>query len=138
VEDVEMAAPVLPAEPLRHPHVSGPVGRRAVRTATAACHLLRRRGWRTGLAEFRIAGESDVRLLAESPGGGMTVELLCPCSETSDDVGPWAAARIGSDAHRTVWCGPSRGCSAETLARFVDDLARLPDGALGSRYRRCG
>jgi hypothetical protein len=42
------------------------------------------------------------------------------------------------DDERTVWCGPDRGCTAETLVRFIDDLVRRSDGELEERYRLCG
>lgn len=142
-----MAAPVLPTPVLPIPvqptrsseraPVSGPRGRKAMQTATAACRLLRRRGWTTSLAGFRVVGDTDVRLLAVFSDSPAAVELLCPCPDAPDDGGPWAAVRVRPE-ERTVWCGPDRGCTAETLVRFIDDLGRRPDHELRERYRLCG
>jgi hypothetical protein len=99
--------------------------------------MLRRQGWITSMAGFRVVGDTDVRLLAVPTGSDTTVELLCPCPEGPDDAGPWAAVRVRDD-ERTVWCGPDRGCPAETLVRFIDDLVRRADGELAERYCLCG
>lgn len=127
-----------PSPPPRHGPVAALRGRRALRTASIACRLLRRRGWTTRLTEFRIAGDVDVRLLAALPDKAVAVELLCPCPDDADGVGPWAAVRIRAEDDRTVWHGPDRSCTAATLARFIDDLARRPDPDLGRSYEMCG
>jgi hypothetical protein len=136
-----MPSSVLPTSPAlpspRTAPLSGPRGRRAMQTATEACRLLRRRGWTTSLAGFRVVGDTDVRLLAVSPGSAVAVEVLCPCPDTPDDDGPWAAVRVEGE-ERTVWRGPDRTCTTETLVRFVDDLIRRTDGELAQRYRFCG
>lgn len=131
-----LSIPSLVPSP-RRAVASGPRGRRALRTATVACRLLRRQGWTTSLAGFQVVGDTDVRLLAVPSRSDTTVELLCPCPEGPDDAGPWAAVRIRDD-ERTVWCGPDRDCTAETLVRFIDDLARRSHPELAERYRLCG
>jgi hypothetical protein len=136
-----MATSVLPTPSVlpvpRRPPLCGPRGRRAMQTATLACRLLRGRGWTTSLTGFRVAGDTDVRLLAVSPHSAVAVELLCPCPDTPDDAGPWAAVRIREE-ERVVWRGPHRNCTAETLARFIDDLLGRPDEEPPQRYQLCG
>ena len=134
-----MAAPVLPTPTpaARRAVLCGPRGRRAIDIAATACRLLRRRGWTTSMAGFRVIGDTDVRLLAGSPASTVSVEVLCPCPDSPDDAGPWAAVRIRED-DRTVWRGPDRDCTVETLVRFVDDLVRSPDAELAQRYQFCG
>lgn len=137
LKDVEMVTSVLLTPSPRRALLGGPRGRRAMRKATAACHQLRRHGWASSLTGFRVMGDTDVRLLAVSPGSAASVEVLCPCPDEPDDAGPWAAVRIREE-ERTVWRGPDRSCTVEALVRFVDDLARRPDAELAQRYESCG
>lgn len=142
-----MATPVLSTSPLapagseltlpRRGPFCGPRGRRAMKTAALACRLLRRRGWSTSLAGFQVAGDVDVRLCAVHPDSPVAVEVLCPCPDTPDDAGAWAAVRVLRE-ERAVWCGPDLSCTVETLERFIDDLARRSDDELAQRYRCCG
>jgi hypothetical protein len=98
-----------------------------------AVRELERRGRSVRWDLSDCCGVTDVRLLVDTGGPAVSVEVLVP--------GPadcwWDAVRV-KPASRLVWRGPQRECPGDQLTRFVEDLLTQDVEQLPGRYQLLG